>query len=113
MVIHFFEFVREVFFMRLTEKTAEYAILKTAYHGGGIIGFSNSLTSALKTAKKHTNSHCSCGCCGVVPITPEARTTMRNYVDDYGNKPYANNILPLLSAYPDYQPELKYFELCR
>ena len=99
--------------MRLTEATAEYAILKTAYHGGGIIGFSNSLTSALKTAKKHTNSHCSCGCCGVVPITPEAQAAMGKYIDDYGNRPYAHNIPPLLSTYSEYRPDMPYFELCR
>ena len=51
---------------KLTEETARYAIVKTAFHGGGTISFHRSLDAAIKAANRYINAgNCSCGCAGV------------------------------------------------
>ena len=59
--------------MKLNEKNARFAVVKTAFHGGGVISFHNSLAEALKVDKKFSSGGCICGCCRVIPITEEAR----------------------------------------
>ena len=59
--------------MKLTEKNSKFAVVKTAFHGGGVISYHNSLEEALKADKKFSSGSCVCGCCRVIPITEEAR----------------------------------------
>ena len=59
--------------MKLTEKNARFAVVKTAFHGGGVISYHNSIEEALKADKKFSSGGCICGCCRVIPITEEAR----------------------------------------
>ena len=59
--------------MRLNENNSKFAVVKTAFHGGGIISFHNSLAEAIKSERRSTSPHCCCGCCQVVPITRAAR----------------------------------------
>lgn len=59
--------------MKLNETNARYAVVRTAFHGGGVIRFHKSLEEALKTQKWYREGVCTCGCCAVVPVTEEAR----------------------------------------
>lgn len=59
--------------MKLTEKNAKFAVVATAFHGGGVISYHNSLAEAIKAERKATSPCCLCGCCKVVPITRAAR----------------------------------------
>ena len=62
--------------MKLNEDNAKFAIVKTAFHGGGTASFHNSLDAAIKARRKIKNPNCTCGCCAIVPITEEARREM-------------------------------------
>ena len=59
--------------MKLTEKNARFAVVKTAFHNGGTISFHNSIYEALRVERKYGSGECKCGCCSVVPITVDAR----------------------------------------
>ena len=59
--------------MKLNENNSKFAVVKTAFHGGGVISFHNSVGEALKADKKFSSGGCICGCCRVIPITEEAR----------------------------------------
>ena len=62
--------------MKLDETNAKFAVVRTAFHNGGTISFHNSLEAAKTAKKQNTSVTCECGCCGVVPVTPEARTEL-------------------------------------
>ena len=62
--------------MKLDETNARFAVVRTAFHNGGTISFHNSLEAAKTAKKQNTSATCECGCCGVVPVTPEARTEL-------------------------------------
>ena len=59
--------------MKLTEKNSKFAVVKTAFHGGGVISYHNSLEEAIKSDRKYSSGGCICGCCRVIPVTEEAR----------------------------------------
>ena len=65
--------------MKLTEKNAQYAVVKTAFHNGGTISFHNSLEAAKNAALKFQSAGCSCGCADVVPVTESAQKTLTEY----------------------------------
>ncbi len=78
-------------------KNAKYAVVRTAFHGGGIISLHKSLAAAEKSVKKYKNSECSCGCCAVIPITAQAREEMPERGHDV-----CDNLIPLLEEIPAY-----------
>lgn len=59
--------------MKITEKNAKFAIVRTAFHGGGAASFHNSLEAAERALKKEILKSCQCGCAAIVPITTAAR----------------------------------------
>ena len=66
--------------MKLDETNAKFAVVKTAFHNGGTIGFYNSLDAAKKAALRYQGgSGCWCGCAEVVPLTREAQKTLTEY----------------------------------
>ena len=71
--------------MKLNENNSKFAVVKTAFHGGGAISYHNSLTEALKSERKYASGGCICGCCRVIPITEEARKELfkRGYCSQY------------------------------
>lgn len=90
-------------------KNAKYAVIRTAFHGGGVISSHKSLAAAEKAAKKYKSPDCSCGCCAVVPITNEEREEMPNYGRDM-----CEHLLPLLQEIPAYTGnEFSPYVLCR
>jgi len=78
--------------MKLTENNAKFAIVKTAFHGGGTISFHNSLESAIKAEKQNTSETCTCECCGIVPITAEAKKEMLSYRDEWNELVFQGEI---------------------
>ena len=90
-------------------KNARYAVVRTAFHGGGVISSHKSLSAAEKAAKKYRNPDCSCECCAVVPITAEARREMPGRGRDYNG-----DLLPLLDDIQLYTGnEFSPYVLCR
>ena len=81
--------------MKLNEKSARFAVVKTAFHGGGVISYHRSITEALKADKKFSSGTCICGCCRVIPITEEARKELF----EHG---YCNSHEDLLEEIPSY-----------
>lgn len=67
--------------MKLNETNASFAVVATAFHGGGTWTYHNSLDQAMKSCKQHTNPRCVCGCCAVIPITEQARNQMIEYIN--------------------------------
>ena len=79
--------------MKLNETNAKYAVVRTAFHGGGTISFHNSLDAALHSKRKNTFEDCCCGCCAIIPITEEAQDEigpdeMGSYTKLYKEIPY-------------------------
>lgn len=94
--------------MKLTEKNAQYAVVKTAFHSGGTVSFHRSLNAAMR-ARDAFQGACDCGCAGVVPVTKEAREYAKYMIDTCrGDSPlYAD--LPEFGAGGRVSP----YELCR
>lgn len=78
-------------------KNAKYAVVSTAFHGGGVISSHQSLAASEKAAKKCRIANCECGCCAVVPIATQAREEMPNHGRDI-----CDNLIPLLEEIPVY-----------
>lgn len=47
-----------------------FAVVKTAFHGGGIVSRHRSLAAAARSADRWASKHCTCGCTGVVALVP-------------------------------------------
>ena len=89
--------------MKLDETSAKFAVIKTAFHGGGALSFHNSLSAAYKSASKYRGHTCECGCCAVVPVTKEAMNKMMVYGEPM-----------LYSDYPEYDTNISNpYTLCR
>lgn len=65
--------------MKLNENNANFAVVGTAFHGGGVISYHKSLRAAERSARCSVVGECDCGCCGVVPITESARREMMQF----------------------------------
>ena len=66
--------------MKLNETNAKFAVVKTAFHNGGTIGFYNSLDAAKKAALRYQGgSGCRCGCADVVPVTRDAQKLLTEF----------------------------------
>lgn len=88
--------------MKLNESNAKFAVVSTAFHGGGVISYHDSFVAALVAAKENTSRHCTCGCCGIVAITDDAMQEMHEF--GYQKRRF--------SALPQYAPDLHYSCLC-
>ena len=84
--------------MKLTEKNARFAVVKTAFHNGGTISFHNSLEAAKNAALKFQSAGCSCGCADVVPVTIDAQKEIITARDRWGNPLYMEYGAPALYA---------------
>lgn len=83
--------------MKITSKSAKYAVVRTAFHGGGVVSVHRSLAAAWRAADANRTEGCTCGCCSVRPITAEARREMPGRGRDYNG-----DLLPLLDEIPEY-----------
>lgn len=96
--------------MKLTEKNAEFAVVATAFHHGGVISFHRSLDAAKEAARRWRGTVCQCGCCDVVPVTENARTEM---LKDGSDQWYAERI-QLFKDLPEYTGnEFSPYTLCK
>lgn len=107
--------------MKLNETNAAFAIVKTAFHGGGTLSFHKSLSSAERCADRFRGT-CKCGCCAVIPVTVEAREEMWNTETNdpcrYPKYPYREyfediNDMALYNDVPAYEPNMYYGTFCR
>ena len=92
--------------MKLTEKNSKFAVVKTAFHGGGVISYHNSLTEALKSERKYASGGCTCGCCRVIPITREAR-------EELFEQSYCTQRAVLLEDIPYYTGNDSPYAICK
>ena len=107
--------------MKLTEKNARFAVVRTAFHRGGTVSFHVSLQAAERRVKRLRGvAGRACGCCEIVPVTIEAREEMEAAVNEYGYEKYPPHFAepedPHLALYhqiPDYTPDRHYSEVCR
>ena len=59
--------------MKLNKENANYAVVKTAFHGGGPLSYHRSLAAATRALRKWQGTgSCQCGCGAIVPIHPQA-----------------------------------------
>lgn len=95
--------------MKLTEENSRFAVIKTAFHGGGTISFHRSLHAALRARDAfQSKGTCSCGCAGVVPVTKEAREYAKFMIDT------CRGDSPLYAEYPTLDATQRSpYELCR
>ena len=96
--------------MKLNEKNAKFAVVRTAFHGGGVVSYHTSLAAAERAERSETNSSCCCGCCGIVPITIQAAKEMKKA--GYFDGEYMDEIT-LLSDLPVYNGDIGYWHLCK
>jgi len=84
--------------MKLTEKNARFAVVRTAFHNGGTVSFHTSLEAAMKAKRSYQNTDCICGCAGVVPVTVEAQNEIIAARDRWNNPIYTAYAAPTLYA---------------
>lgn len=100
--------------MKLTPATASYAVIATAFHGGGTLSLHRSLEAAIKSSNQHQVTGCTCGCCAVVPITGAASRAMDAHRDRWGYPVFYNDEpRKLYSDYPADCSGAHYSQLCR
>ena len=96
--------------MKLTEKTAKFAVVRTAFHGGGVVSYHTSLAAAERAERSETDSSCCCGCCGIVPVTIQAAKEMKKAGFFDGESLDEITLLPDLVAFRE---DMGYWYLCR
>ena len=92
--------------MKLNENNSKFAVVKTAFHGGGIVSYHNSLAEAIKSERKYASGGCICGCCRVIPITEEARKELFR-------RCYSSQYVVLLEDIPCYTGNENPYTICK
>lgn len=98
----------------LDEKTSKFAVVRTAFHGGGVVKFTNSIAVAERierVVKKH-NSDCTCGCCEIVAVN---KTGRKELYEHYKSEPWCSSIndITMYNELTTYKSELPYYTICR
>lgn len=100
--------------MKLNENNAQFAVVSTAFHGGGTISFHTSLNAAMISENKNTSKTCNCGCCSVIPITESAKEEMLELCDDNGERIWEESELSLYSEISEYEAKGEHYsKLCK
>lgn len=91
--------------MILSPENSGFAVVRTAFHGGGVVSYHKSLKAAERAQRRHTVPGCTCGCCAVIPVTPEAVAQMHasGYID----------VFPLLNRIPAYTGDNCPYRICK
>ncbi len=55
-----------------------YLVVRSAFHGGGIVSRHRSLKAAARAVVEERNAECCCGCAGIVPASREDEIPSRN-----------------------------------
>lgn len=85
------------------EKNAQFAVVRTAFHGGGVVSYHKTLHAAELSARRARVGRCCCGCAYVVPLTRRAQAAQAASWEP----------LPLLSELPEWRPDSSPYQLCR
>lgn len=100
--------------MKLNATNSKFAVVKTSFHGGGIISFHNSLAEAEKAEHNHQSGDCQCGCCGIVPVNVEGAAELKQRKDRDGYPYYVNEIPTMYADLPMFEPgKYHYRTLCK
>jgi hypothetical protein len=103
--------------MKLNETNSKFAVIRTAFHGGGTIAFTNSIDYAFRIAKRNTSTDCTCGCCDIVPVTREAARELDDYYYTHFRDSYDlfnDEEMTLYKDYPTYKANGEHYsQLCR
>lgn len=86
------------------DSNKKFAVVRTAFHGGGVVGYYETLGAARAAARKARTPWCQCGCNGIVPITNKAASEMW----DAGYEP-----LYLLDEIPSYTTDMPCSKLAK
>lgn len=70
--------------MKKLRKETRYVVVRTRFHGGGIVSCHTSLEAAVKAAHRTMTSECVCGCAHVVSVTSSDLEAFRREVDRDG-----------------------------
>ena len=97
--------------MKLNEKNSKFAIVRTAFHGGGVVAFTNSLKQAMRIKSKHTAEDCECGCCGIVPITKSAYWEMLEAENRFGEPIFDSDDIFMYDELPTFNTNMSYYKL--
>ena len=89
--------------MKLDETNSKFAVVKTAFHNGGTVCFTNSLDVAEREEHKFCGSDCECGCCGIVPVNEEGAKELRTRKDRNGYPYYVEDIPAMYADLPTWE----------
>lgn len=105
---------------KLNEKNADYAVVRTAAHGGGTVGFYNSYAYAKRVERDNTISGCCCGCCAIVPVTAVGKEILINHIldneyawNDKSARKYYENEIVLYDELPNFNGNNHYSTICK
>ena len=99
--------------MKLTENNSKFAIVQTAFHGGGVVKFTNSLNYAKRILAQVISSDCTCGCADIVPVTEEGAEEIFNNVEDKNERNYLKENMVLYKDLPSFNTNLHYGTICK
>ena len=99
--------------MKLNENNAKFAIVQTAFHGGGVVKFTNSLNYAKRILAQVISSDCTCGCADIVPVTVEGAEEILNNVEDKNERNYLKENMVLYKDLPSFNTNLHYGTICK
>ena len=72
---------------------ARYAVVRSAFHGGGLISLHKSFFQALRSLRKSKFSDCQCGCAGIVDLrAKESYFDESEYINIYSKYDCARSI---------------------
>lgn len=83
-------------------KAYKFAVVRTAFHGGGIVSMHTTYDLAHKASVADRSSSCACGCNDIVPIDLESQKELNRMDFD----------VPLLDELPCYDPSFGPYTLC-
>ena len=99
--------------MKLTENNSKFAVVRTAFHGGGFVKFTNSLNVAKRILAQTISSDCTCGCADIVPVTEEGASELLNSIEDKNEREYSQENMVLYKDLPTFDTNLNYGTLCK
>lgn len=85
-----------------------FAVVRTTFHGGGVVSRHVAFDYALKAARADRVSDCACGCADVFPLNDNARSEMIHF--GYFNQ---DDYVVLFDDLPFYDPSLGPYVFCR
>lgn len=103
----------------MTKAGINYVVVRTKFHGGGIVSKHKTIEGAVRAAKKYRGSSCTCGCCNIVPTSIFARKALQEVFSDgmgYVAGFYIGEFCydcPLYDELPTFEEAISPYDICR